>query len=87
MKILTRVFDLYIGKYENLSALARAMNLSPSHISRVRNGKRSINEKFIIGAKKAFPEKRLDELFYFDSDPPLVDTGEQYRRIITRAKE
>ena len=68
MKILTRVFDLYIGKYENLSALARAMDLSPSHISRVRNGKRSINEKFIIGAKKAFPEKRLDELFYFDSD-------------------
>jgi hypothetical protein len=30
-------------------------------------GKRGINEKFLIGAKKAFPEYRLDELFYFHS--------------------
>ena len=76
MKIMTRVFNLYIGKYENLSALAHAMGLSPSYISRVRNGKRSINEKFIIGAKKAFPEKRLDELFYFNTTPPSDDAGE-----------
>jgi hypothetical protein len=87
MKIMTRVFDLYPAKYENLSALAHAMELSPSYISRVRNGKRHINEKFIIGAKKAFPEKRLDELFYFDSDISSGDAREQYRHIVTRAKE
>ena len=68
MKIKTRVFDIYYSKYDNLSALAQAMELSPSYISRVRSGKRSINEKFIIGAKKAFPEKKLDDLFYFEAD-------------------
>lgn len=68
MKIKTRVFEIYLSKYDNLTALAQAMELSPSYISRVRNGKRSINEKFIIGAKKAFSEYKLDELFYFESD-------------------
>jgi hypothetical protein len=53
------------GKYRNLSALAAAMALSVSQVYRVREGKRGINEKFIIGAKKAFPDFRLDELFYF----------------------
>jgi hypothetical protein len=33
-------------------------------VYRVREGTRSINQKFIIGAKKAFPERSLDELFY-----------------------
>ncbi len=40
------------------------MGLSVSQVYRVREGKRGINEKFIIGAKKAFPDSRLDELFY-----------------------
>ncbi|MBN1177267.1 MAG: helix-turn-helix transcriptional regulator [Dehalococcoidales bacterium] len=84
---MTRVFDLYPGIYENLSALAHAMELSPSYVSRVRNGKRSINEKFIIGAKKAFPDKRLDELFYFNSDSSFGDAREQYRHIVTKVKE
>jgi hypothetical protein len=43
---------------------AGAMGLSVSQVYRVREGKRGINEKFIIGAKKAFPDSRLDELFY-----------------------
>jgi hypothetical protein len=54
------------GKYHNLSELARAMGLSVSQVYRVREGKRGINEKFIIGAKMAFPDSRLDELFYFN---------------------
>jgi hypothetical protein len=54
------------GKYHNLSDLARAMGLSVSQVYRVREGKRGINEKFIIGAKMAFPDCRLDELFYFN---------------------
>ena len=53
------------GRYCNLSALARAMGLSVSQIYRVREGNRGINEKFIVGAKKAFPDRRLDDLFYF----------------------
>jgi hypothetical protein len=54
------------GKYRNLSDLARAMGLSVSQVYRVREGKRGINEKFIIGAKMAFPDCLLDELFYFN---------------------
>ena len=69
MIIKTRVFELAYGKYHNLSALARTMGLSVSQVYRVREGKRGINEKFIIGAKKAFPDYRLDELFYFNSGP------------------
>lgn len=63
MIIKTKVFELVDGKYHNLSDLARAMGLSVSQVYRVREGKRGINQKFIIGAKKAFPEYRLDELF------------------------
>ena len=65
MIIKTRVFELAQVKYQNLSDLARAMGLSISQVYRVRMGKRGINEKFLIGAKKAFPEYRIDELFYF----------------------
>jgi len=68
MIIKTRVFDMARGKYDNLSQLAQAMGISVSQVYRVREGKRSINEKFIIGAKKAFPDSRLDELFYFNSN-------------------
>ena len=67
MIIRTRVFELANGKYHNLTDLARAMELSVSQVYRVREGKRGINQKFIIGAKKAFPDYRLDELFYFNS--------------------
>ena len=54
------------GRYRNLSELAQSMGLSVSQVYRVREGTRSINQKFIIGAKKAFPEFKLDELFYLD---------------------
>ncbi len=39
-----------------------------SQIYRVKEGKRSINQKFIIGAKLAFPSYGLDELFYLELD-------------------
>jgi transcriptional regulator with XRE-family HTH domain len=65
MIIKTRIFEMATQRYLNLSDLARAMGLSVSQVYRVREGKRGINEKFIIGAKMAFPECRLDELFYF----------------------
>jgi len=35
----------------------------------VLEGKRNINRKFIIGAMKAFPGYKFDDLFYFDFTP------------------
>ena len=81
MKIKTKVFVLAEGRFSNLTELARTMGISVSQVYRVREGKRGINEKFIIGAKKAFPNLTLDDLFYFGNDvkTPL--------RRIPRAKE
>ena len=75
MLIKTKVFKLCDGKYSNLSELAQAMGISVSQIYRVRQGKRNINQKFIIGAIKAFPEHKLDDLFYFALELP--DTTDQ----------
>ena len=69
MIIRTRIFQLYNGEYRSLSDLARAMEISVSQIYRVREGKRSINQKFIIGAVKAFPGRRFEELFYLVPKP------------------
>ena len=64
MIIRTRIFELCDGGYKNLSEMARAMGISVSQIYRVREGKRNINQKFIIGAIKAFPEHKFEDLFY-----------------------
>jgi len=66
MKLKTRAFELRNGKYTGLPELAQAMGISVSQIYRVRQGKRLINQKFIIGAIKAFPGYKLDDLFYVD---------------------
>ena len=71
MIIKTRIFELCNGKYRNLSELAHAMDLSVSQVYRVREGKRGINQKFVIGAKKAFPNYGLDDLFYLDEETPI----------------
>ncbi len=63
--IKTRIIDLCDGRYRNLSELAEAMGISVSQIYRVRDGKRNINQRFIIGAIRVFPEYKMDELFYF----------------------
>jgi hypothetical protein len=78
MIIRTRIFQLCDGHYRNLSEMAHAMELSVSQVYRVRDGKRQINQKFIIGAKKAFPGYRLDELLYLEDVQPAglpVGTG------------
>jgi len=64
MRLQTRVFELCDGKYSNLVELAQAMGISVSQIYRVRQGKRPINEKFITGTLKAFPNYKMDQLFY-----------------------
>ena len=66
MKLKTRVSELYKGKYRSLPELARAMGISTGYIYKVRQGKHGINQKFIIGAIKAFPEYNLDDLFHVE---------------------
>jgi hypothetical protein len=73
--VLTRVFDLYPIKYRSLAELALAMGISVSQVYRVREGKRKINQKFIIGAIKAFPEYRFGDLFYVARDDRPVETS------------
>ena len=89
MIIRTRVFDIANDKYQNLSELARAMRISVSQVYRVREGKRGINEKFIVGAKMAFPDLRLDELFYFNTESAPentleTDVNRRYDHIVER---
>ncbi len=68
MKLKTRVFELCNGKYRNLVELAQTMEISQDLIYRVRKGERGIHEKFIIGAIKAFPRYKPDDLFYVSED-------------------
>ena len=68
VKLRTRVFELYNEDYSSLVEVARAMGIANSQIYRVRNGERTINEKFIVGALKAFPGHKLGELFYVAPD-------------------
>ena len=75
MLLKTRVFDLYIGRYKNLTDLAKAMEISVSQIYRVLEGKRNINRKFIIGAIKAFPGYKFDDLFFFVPANPGDETA------------
>ena len=68
MKLNTRVFELCNGRYQNLVELAQAMGISKDLIYRVRRGERGIHGRFIIGATKAFPKYKLDDLFYVSKD-------------------
>ena len=70
MIIRTKIFELCDGHYRSLSEMAHVMELSVSQVYRVREGKRHINQKFIVGAKKAFPSYGLDELFYLGNEQP-----------------
>ena len=72
MLIRTKIFGIRDGNYKNLSEMAQAMGVSISQIYRVRQGKRSINQKFIIGAIKAFPKHKFEDLFYLAPEPPTV---------------
>ena len=68
MIVKARIFEFSHNNYKNLSELAHAMDISVSQLYRVRKGKRRINEKFIIGVIRAFPNLKLDELIYLDMD-------------------
>jgi len=68
IQLKTRVFELCNGKYKNIKELARAMGVSWQHVYKVRKGKCRVNQTFIIGATKAFPGYKLDDLFYVAPD-------------------
>ena len=72
MIVKTKVFELSEVTYRNFSELAGAMGISVSQVYRVKEGKRSINQKFIVGAVKAFPGHRLDDLFYLTAEMPTA---------------
>ena len=73
MMMKTRIFEFCHTEYKNLSELAQAMEISVSQIYRVREGKRHINQKFIVGAIIAFPNHKLDDLFYLVPESPTVN--------------
>lgn len=68
MIIKTRIFELYDSKYKSMQELAKAMGISLSQLYRVKEGRRQINQKFIIGALKAFPGQKFEDLFYLTSE-------------------
>ena len=72
MIVKTRIFKLSRNNYKNLSELAHAMGISVSQVYRVRQGKRNINQQFIVGAVKAFPEYRFENLFYLAPEITVV---------------
>ncbi len=67
MLLKSRVLDLCNDKYRNLSELEQAMGISVSQIYHVQEGKCHINEEFIVGVIKAFPEYHIGKLFYLTS--------------------
>ena len=73
MLVRTKIFELGNNGYKSLSELAQAMEISVSQIYRVRKGERHINEKFVVGAIKAFPHHKLDDLFYLAPELPIVN--------------
>jgi len=77
MGLKTKVFELSEKKYKNLTELAEGMGISASQIYRVRQGKRRINETFIVGAVKAFPGYKLDNLFYVIESKQKEDSHER----------
>jgi len=67
MLLKTRIFELCKEEYKNLYELAQVMKVSVIHLDEVHRSKRSINQKFIIGTMRAFPEYNIGDLFYFTS--------------------
>jgi hypothetical protein len=84
MIIKTRIFELCNENYSSLSGLAHTMGISVSQIYRVREGKRSINQKFIAGAIKAFPNYKLDDLFYLAPELPTVTNSRRPQYSVIR---
>ncbi|MDD4876712.1 MAG: helix-turn-helix transcriptional regulator [Dehalococcoidales bacterium] len=79
MQIKTRIFEICETRNKNLSELAQTMEISISQVYRVKEGKRKINQKFIVGAIKAFPKHKLEDLFYLVPEVPNVTNQNNHR--------
>jgi len=68
MKLETSVFELYCGKYMNLSEVARAMGISVPQIYRVRQGRSPSTENPLQGQQEPFPDVSSTTFFYIVPD-------------------
>ncbi len=66
MAIRTRVFRIAEQRDWTMKQLSLAMGLTTGALYQVARGDRGIGAKFIQGARRAFPEYNLDDLFYDD---------------------
>lgn len=64
MAIRTRIFRIAEERQWTIKQLALAMGLTTGALYQVQRGNRGIGAKFIQAAERAFPEYRLDDLFY-----------------------
>ncbi|MDH5696744.1 MAG: hypothetical protein OEZ00_09150 [Dehalococcoidia bacterium] len=80
MVLKTRVFELWYRKYSTMRQLARAMGISECEVFRVRQGKRGIHQAFIVGALRAFPEYKFEDLFFVALGESQDDRQEQASR-------
>ncbi len=87
MIVKTRIFELCYTEYKNLAELAQIMGISVSQVYRVREGTRHINQKFIVGAIKAFPNFTLDDLFYLAPELPTGNNNHQYQHSATNSTD
>lgn len=73
MTVKTTVFDL-APEYGYITdkALADAMGITPYMVCRVKSSEQKITATFIAGARRAFPDKSLDELFVVEQDAEAV---------------
>lgn len=70
----TRVFDLAEAEgYSTLTRLAIAMGVSLATVSRVRAEKVGAGTDFIAGALRAFPGRKFEDLFIFETGDAVDD--------------
>ena len=69
----TRAFDVARARgIANDAELARRMEVAQSILSRVRKRERRINQVFIAGAFRAFPDLTFEELFFWDPESAVA---------------
>ncbi len=82
MLLQTKIFELCNGKYKNPSELAQAMEIPVEQLYRVHQGKDGINQEFIIGSIKSFPEYEFGDLFYFTHKLPHFAKAKRRQRLV-----
>lgn len=71
--IKTRVFEVAESRGLRWDWLARQYGLTPSALSRIKNGHNPISRKFMEKSLELFPEKSLADLFYAEDVSELTE--------------